>query len=156
MSNTLEKKYIITLLNGFCFLFEVCGRNISELMFIHWISASHKFNFFSSLKEFLPKEYIKQRGAEKKVFQVCFFLPFMFIFNFLQRSIKIWHEKQNLLCRNTKTVEKWRRSKLKWNMSNWRGLCGRMASPSSSSKWVESRPFYLCAFTKTFFFFNFI
>lgn len=24
----------------------------------------------SSLKEFLPKEYIKQRGAEKKVFQV--------------------------------------------------------------------------------------
>lgn len=26
---------------------------------------------FCSLKEFLPKEYIKQRGAEKKVFQVC-------------------------------------------------------------------------------------
>lgn len=26
-----------------------------------------------SLKEFLPKEYIKQRGAEKKIFQVCAF-----------------------------------------------------------------------------------
>lgn len=25
----------------------------------------------NSLKEFLPKEYIKQKGAEKKVFQVC-------------------------------------------------------------------------------------
>ena len=24
-----------------------------------------------SLKEFLPKEYIKQRGSEKKIFQVC-------------------------------------------------------------------------------------
>lgn len=28
------------------------------------------FHSSSSLKEFLPKEYIKQRGAEKKVFQV--------------------------------------------------------------------------------------
>jgi hypothetical protein len=25
---------------------------------------------FLSLKEFLPKEYIKQRGAEKRIFQV--------------------------------------------------------------------------------------
>lgn len=28
------------------------------------------FFFFSSLKEFLPKEYTKQRGAEKRIFQV--------------------------------------------------------------------------------------
>ena len=27
--------------------------------------------FIFSLKEFLPKEYIKQRGSEKKIFQVC-------------------------------------------------------------------------------------
>ena len=27
-------------------------------------------HFSPSLKEFLPKEYIKQRGAEKKIFQV--------------------------------------------------------------------------------------
>lgn len=28
-------------------------------------------DLFYSLKEFLPKEYIKQRGAEKRIFQVC-------------------------------------------------------------------------------------
>jgi hypothetical protein len=28
------------------------------------------FYFSLSLKEFLPKEYIKQRGAEKRIFQV--------------------------------------------------------------------------------------
>lgn len=27
--------------------------------------------YLRSLKEFLPKEYIKQRGSEKKIFQVC-------------------------------------------------------------------------------------
>lgn len=35
------------------------------------IHLSFCWLYFCSLKEFLPKEYIKQRGAEKKVFQVC-------------------------------------------------------------------------------------
>lgn len=43
-----------TVLNGKCLC--VLGVNVSTVCY--------------SLKEFLPKEYIKQRGAEKRVFQV--------------------------------------------------------------------------------------
>lgn len=38
--------------------------------------------FFSSLKEFLPKEYTKQRGAEKRIFQVIVRLKNLLQFHF--------------------------------------------------------------------------
>lgn len=40
---------------------------------------------FSSLKEFLPKEYIKQRGAEKKIFQVWSSCPLKEMIVFILR-----------------------------------------------------------------------
>ncbi|XP_077328905.1 talin-2 isoform X1 [Lithobates pipiens] len=40
----------------------------TQIQFGPHIEAKHKLGFLD-LKEFLPKEYIKQRGAEKKIFQ---------------------------------------------------------------------------------------
>lgn len=55
-----------------------CGIDFCSLHFkatIEKLRPCLKISTFSShfppsLKEFLPKEYIKQRGAEKKIFQV--------------------------------------------------------------------------------------
>lgn len=43
---------------------------------------------FVSLKEFLPKEYIKQRGAEKRIFQVCAALHNTKTINTIQNKIQ--------------------------------------------------------------------
>lgn len=49
---------------------EVCsqkGKRLGPLK----LTMNDIFLYLCSLKEFLPKEYTKQRGSEKKIFQVC-------------------------------------------------------------------------------------
>ena len=54
--------------------------------------------FFLSLKEYLPKEYIKVKGIEKKIFQVIFYFSNFFL-KFFLKNLNI-----NYLKRNTKPI----------------------------------------------------
>lgn len=101
------------------------------------------FHSSPSLKEFLPKEYIKQRGSEKKVFQVSGTFQLLLtqitaVKTSWQQALVCW-TRVSSGCRSTKTVGKWLRLKPKWSTSSWRGRCGRTASPSSWSRLVARK-----------------
>lgn len=113
--------------------------------------------FFLSLKEFLPKEYIKHKG-DKKIFQVrsgllhhtaqrCLVATLGWNFSWESEMQQIQHATLNesitlidfvlCFCRHTKTVRTWQRLRPKSAMWSLPGLWKPTECHSFWSRWEE-------------------